>query len=48
MYLEPPWDGYFGLTNVKPGRYRVWTDGADPARTREILVEAGKVTRADL
>ncbi len=36
-------NGYFGLTNVKPGRYRVWIDGG--SRT-EVTVEAGKVARA--
>jgi hypothetical protein len=40
-------NGYFGLTNLKPGRYRVWVeDGAKPQRRVEVLVEAGKVTRA--
>ncbi len=38
-------NGYFGLTNVKPGRYRVWTDGG--SRT-EVTVEAGKVARAQV
>jgi uncharacterized lipoprotein YddW (UPF0748 family) len=38
-------NGYFGLTNVKPGRYRVWMDNAPAV---EVRVEAGKVARADL
>lgn len=35
-------NGYFGLTNVKPGRYRVWVG---PVRT-EVAVERGRVARA--
>jgi uncharacterized lipoprotein YddW (UPF0748 family) len=42
-------NGYFGLTNVKPGSYRVWTErrGA-PKRVVRVAVTAGKVSRADL
>ena len=41
--------GYFGLANVKPGRYEVSVD-ARGKRAANVLVrvEAGKVTRADL
>jgi len=39
-------NGYFGLTNIRPGRYRVWVDGA--RSKTDVRVEAGKVTRADL
>ncbi len=42
-------DGYFGLTNVKPGRYRVWIDRrGTPSRSIRVEVAAGKVSRADL
>jgi uncharacterized lipoprotein YddW (UPF0748 family) len=40
-------NGYFGLTNVKPGRYRVWVD-RHGSRRREVTVTAGQVTHADL
>lgn len=43
--VETDGNGYFGLTNVKPGRYMVWIDGG--ARV-EVTVEAGKVARADI
>jgi uncharacterized lipoprotein YddW (UPF0748 family) len=40
--------GYYGLTNVKPGRYRVWLDdGGAEKRSINISVEPGKVTRAN-
>jgi uncharacterized lipoprotein YddW (UPF0748 family) len=39
-------NGYFGLTNVKPGRYRVWLPGT--SRSTIVTVERGKVARADL
>jgi hypothetical protein len=38
-------NGYFGLTNVKPGRYRVWIDGGSGT---DVTVEAGKVSRAQV
>lgn len=38
-------NGFFGLTNVKPGRYRVWIHGG---RAVEVNVGAGKVGRAEL
>jgi uncharacterized lipoprotein YddW (UPF0748 family) len=38
-------NGYYGLTNVKPGRYHVWVDGAKKQRV-SVTVEAGKVSRA--
>jgi hypothetical protein len=42
-------NGYFGLANVKPGRYDVSVDrhGRRPA-TVEVRVEAGKVARVTL
>ena len=42
-------NGYFALTNVKPGTYRVRLDrpGA-PSRTVRVVVIAGRVGRADL
>ena len=42
-------NGYFGLANVKPGRYEVSVDvrGARAAKV-DVRVEAGTVTRADL
>lgn len=40
-------NGYFGVTNLKPGRYRVWLDGVDGSRV-DAAVEAGKVTRSNL
>jgi uncharacterized lipoprotein YddW (UPF0748 family) len=43
--VETDANGYFGLTNVKPGRYDVWTDGSSRIR---VAVEAGKVARADI
>ena len=43
--VETDGNGYFGLTNVKPGRYRVWIDGG---RRAEVIVQAGTVSRADL
>ena len=47
--VETDGNGYYGLTNVKPGRYRVWLDGNDAdGSSVEVVVEAGKVTRADL
>ena len=45
-------NGYFGFTNLKPGRYRVWAERrSGPAREKsgvEIEVTAGKVARAEL
>ncbi len=42
-------NGYYGLTNVKPGRYRVWVErDGRPSRAREVRVEAGKVAHLDL
>jgi hypothetical protein len=47
--VETDGNGYFGLTNVKPGRYRVWLDGHDEdGSSAEVVVEAGKVSRADM
>jgi uncharacterized lipoprotein YddW (UPF0748 family) len=45
--LQADGNGYFGFTNVKPGRYRVWIerDRQTAART-EVRVSAGKVTHA--
>ena len=43
--IQSDGNGYFGVTNVKPGRYRVWIDGG--LRT-EVTVEAGKVARAQV
>lgn len=40
-------NGYYGLTNLKPGRYHVWIDDAKASRTT-VAVSAGQVTRADL
>lgn len=40
-------NGYYGLTDLKPGRYRVWLDGSKDQRTT-VSVEAGKVAPADL
>jgi uncharacterized lipoprotein YddW (UPF0748 family) len=42
-------NGYFGLTNVKPGRYRVWIDDRGKRSVAiEVSVVAGKVAYADL
>lgn len=41
--IQADGNGYFGLTNVKPGRYEVWMDGGPRS---EVTVEAGKVARA--
>ena len=39
--------GYFAFTNLKPGRYRLWVDeGANEREPVEVVVEAGKVSRA--
>ena len=47
--METDGNGYFGLTNVKPGRYRVWLDGHEAdGSSAEVVVEAGRVTRTDL
>ena len=47
--VETDGNGYFGLTNVKPGRYRVWLDGHDgDGSSAKVVVEAGRVSRADL
>ncbi|MBI4476167.1 MAG: family 10 glycosylhydrolase [Acidobacteria bacterium] len=40
-------NGYFGVTNLKPGRYRVWRDDLKKGPVR-VRVEAGKVARADM
>lgn len=42
-------NGFFGLTNLRPGRYRVWREVA-PGRVSETTVEvnAGRVTRVEL
>lgn len=37
-------NGFYGITNLKPGRYRVWVDGG---RT-DVTVTAGQVARADI
>lgn len=39
-------NGYFGLTKLKPGRYRVDLGGKNPRRL-DVRVAAGKVARAD-
>jgi uncharacterized lipoprotein YddW (UPF0748 family) len=40
-------NGFFGLTNLSPGRYRVWLESArDHSSDIEVVVEAGKVARA--
>ena len=39
-------NGYYGLTNVKPGRYYVWVDGSNEPRAT-VVVEAGTVARVD-
>jgi uncharacterized lipoprotein YddW (UPF0748 family) len=41
-------NGYFGLANMKPGRYEVSTGTGTAARKIEVRVAAGKVTRAEL
>jgi uncharacterized lipoprotein YddW (UPF0748 family) len=41
-------NGYFGLTNVKPGRYRVWLDGEGRSGHVEAEVKAGQVTHVPL
>jgi uncharacterized lipoprotein YddW (UPF0748 family) len=40
-------NGYYGLTDVKPGRYRVWIDRSNDPRAT-VMVEAGRVSRVDL
>ena len=48
-HVDTDGNGYFGLTNVKPGRYRVWIEEENAsAESVEVIVEAGKVSRADL
>ncbi len=42
---ETDGNGYFGFTNVKPGRYRVWIDGGTRA---DVMVQAGRVARVEL
>ncbi len=47
MRVETDGNGYFGFTKLKPGRYRVWLDdGRGNARRVEVVVEAGRVSRA--
>lgn len=42
-------NGYFGLANLKPGRYTVAIDGAGSSAARvQVGVEPGKVTRVEL
>ena len=43
--IETDGNGYFGLTNVKPGRYRVWAEGAPRV---DVVVAPGRVARAQL
>jgi uncharacterized lipoprotein YddW (UPF0748 family) len=44
---ETDGNGYFGFTNLKPGRYRVWVGGAVRHATPvQVVVEAGRVSRA--
>lgn len=40
-------NGYYGMADLEPGRYRVWLDGSKDLRVT-VRVEAGKVARADL
>ena len=47
--VETDGNGYYGLTKVKPGRYRVWVDGTEGSDgSKEVVVEAGHVARVDL
>jgi hypothetical protein len=47
--LEADGSGVFGLTLVKPGRYRVRVErGGQMVATTEARVTAGQVTRADV
>ncbi|HJR59300.1 MAG TPA: family 10 glycosylhydrolase [Vicinamibacterales bacterium] len=39
-------NGYFGLANVKPGRYEISIESPDGSRKLEVLVSAGRVSRA--
>ena len=42
-------NGYFGLTNLTPGRYRVWLERSQGRSSEiEVAVEAGRVARASL
>lgn len=42
-------NGFFGVTNVAPGRYRVWLERpGQKSAAAVVTVEAGKVTRAEL
>lgn len=45
--VETDGNGYYGITGLKPGDYRVWIDGMKTPRVR-VKVEAGKVARAGL
>lgn len=42
-------NGYFGLANVKPGRYEISADNAGVSKQKlDVRVEAGQVSRANL
>ena len=41
-------NGYYGLANVKPGRYEISIETRGPARKVDVRVVAGRVSRADL
>lgn len=41
-------NGYFGLTNVKPGRYRVWLDREGRSGHVVAEVKAGQVTHVPI
>jgi uncharacterized lipoprotein YddW (UPF0748 family) len=40
-------NGYYGLANVKPGRYEISIETRGPARKVDVRVVAGRVSRAD-
>jgi uncharacterized lipoprotein YddW (UPF0748 family) len=43
--IEADGNGYFALTSVRPGRYRVWVDSRSKS---EVIVQPGRVARADV
>ena len=46
--LRTDGNGYFGLANVRPGRYEIAVTAGGATRRLEVRVVAGKVARADL